>query len=213
MSQAFPPSSTGKQAVVNPAASSASAPRKMTYAHIVKMHFPKKWLTDCDKSVIERVHWNKDGPPAYLTTRAHFSVEWESFRGLYLLLPSVLLGPPRSPLIVQHYYGIKGCIIPVGFQPQGEQHTFAFTLAGPVDEEGRRVFYVLSYSNCIEDMWLYRSPSFLSVAEFHALTRRTPVTFIEPVPGGKQALLDVYKEVGMYKPPPLWRHLVKASKA
>ncbi|KAJ7844949.1 hypothetical protein B0H13DRAFT_2363971 [Mycena leptocephala] len=53
-----------------------------------------------------------------------------------------LFGVELAGLVVRFYFGITGCIIPVGGFLDWHKDVIAFTLAGPCDSDGRREFYM-----------------------------------------------------------------------
>ncbi|KAJ7212907.1 hypothetical protein GGX14DRAFT_563954 [Mycena pura] len=170
--------------------------------------FPEPWTDSaCDKYIIDRVHWNTEGPVA--TNVPHFSVEWGIFSEMYLICPTVY-GVEIGGLFLRYYYGITECIIPIGCvlgSPQAD--VFAFMLVGPPDAKGRKEFYVLHHEfKQLDQTCLSRfSPGFASVAEFHRNTAyggRSPkqqAQEVFPVPGGKEVLLEHCYQCGYLERP------------
>ncbi|KAJ6572098.1 hypothetical protein B0H19DRAFT_1256009 [Mycena capillaripes] len=168
-----------------------------------KRPFLEPWTDSaCERYVIDRAHWNTEGPvdPA---NSLHFSVEWDLFSAMYLLRPNAY-GVEIGSLIVRCYYGIIGCIIPVGCVLGAQGDMFGFMLAGPPDAKGRKEFYVLHHEpENLDRTWLSRfSPGFVSVSEFHRNVAygRSPkqrAQEVLPVPGGGSTLGTV---VSMWLP-------------
>ncbi|KAJ7452620.1 hypothetical protein FB451DRAFT_1185732 [Mycena latifolia] len=108
---------------------------------------PASWLTETPaKYLIDRADWNTDAAPAEDTTYGtlHVYVEWEDFGEKRLLAPEGISNQHTAHSICS-YFGIAGCIIPVGFIPDFDCEMLAFTIAGPCDSFGE-VLYILIYS-------------------------------------------------------------------
>jgi hypothetical protein len=163
--------------------------------------FLPAWLTRADKKyAIDCGKWNTETASERMRLIAHFSVEWRLFSGGSVLYNSAF-GVEVTGLIMRIYFGVVGCIIPVGYVPGVEMVLLAFMLAGPPDADGRKAFYVLLYdSRSLAQTCLgIHTPGFSSITEFHA-TQNHPTmkpTAIEPVIGGEKALLDEYKARGV----------------
>ncbi|KAJ7686177.1 hypothetical protein B0H17DRAFT_1332887 [Mycena rosella] len=162
--------------------------------------FPAAWLKRADENhVIERVHWNTVPEPECNQLHAHYSVNWNEFYNIYLFCPQ-RYGIEVGGLIVRHYFGVKGCIIPVGFIPQIAECMFAFTLAGPCTPDGRKEFYLLFYETGLETVSLRRySPGFSSVEAFH-LHYSTKHTAVAPVIGNEE-MVAMFQSFGVYAKP------------
>ena len=125
-------------------------------------------------------------------------MEWNIFGGRDLLTPE-RHGVEIARIILRLYFGIVGCIVPVGCIPEFYEDFFAFTLAGPCDAAGKKEFYAMVYSLPLEATCLSRfSPGFSSVADFHLNCSKVKRKYIEPVEGGKEATMARFEEVGFY---------------
>ncbi|KAJ7675481.1 hypothetical protein B0H17DRAFT_1207667 [Mycena rosella] len=160
--------------------------------------FPAAWLTPApDKYAIDRVYWNTAGPPEHHTRTAHYSVKWKKFSRSNLL--SDTDGVEVAGILLRFYYGIRGCIIPLGFIPEVDIDAIAFTLAGPCDAEGKKDFYFLAHTPLLEDTVLrHFSPGFPSVADFHLNRPRLEATLIAPVACGAAAVLAEIAKFDLY---------------
>ncbi|KAJ7472075.1 hypothetical protein FB451DRAFT_1251847 [Mycena latifolia] len=164
------------------------------------VQFPDTWLTPADDEyVIDHIHWNTEADPEDPKLKMYFSVEWDLFCGYYLLLKG-RRGVEVGGLILRLYFGIVGCIVPIGCLPEFDEHIFAFTLAGPCDAAGKKEFYIMVYSASLEETSLGRlTPGFSSVSDFHLNRSRTKTKSVAPVEGGKEALQARLEELGLRK--------------
>lgn len=120
---------------------------------------------------------------------------WERFAGRHLMDPDNAPGSQIVGIIARFYYGIEGCIIPVGCIPQLSEVVFAFILAGPCDGEGKKGFYLMVDWTDVRAGSLRRySPGFSSVADFHLNHSTITSTEIHPLPGGEQAVYAQYRK-------------------
>ncbi|KAJ7217223.1 hypothetical protein GGX14DRAFT_602654 [Mycena pura] len=176
-------------------------PHRVAYDRQTPTFFPTAWLTRADdKYVIDRGEWNTEAASEHMRLIAHFSVEWRLFCRGSLLYDSDF-GVELVGLIMRLYFGVVGCIVPVGYLPEVDEVVVAFTLAGPPDTDGRKAFYVLFYDACslAQTCLCMHTPGFSSVAEFHA-NHTDPTmkrTMIKPVAGGEKAILDEYEARGV----------------
>ncbi|KAJ6599742.1 hypothetical protein DFH09DRAFT_1355838 [Mycena vulgaris] len=162
--------------------------------------FLAAWLERADeKYVIDRAHWNTMPEPEDKQLYAHYSVNWSEFYNIYLFLRKrcdIEIGG----LVVRHYFGVVGYIIPAGFIPQVAECIFAFTLAGPCDPDGRKEFYVIFYETGLDTTSLqHYSPGFSSVQAFH-LHYSTKHTAVTPV-GGKREIIAMFQKFGVRAKP------------
>ncbi|KAJ7442395.1 hypothetical protein B0H11DRAFT_2094479 [Mycena galericulata] len=156
--------------------------------------FPAAWLirTD-DKYVIDPADWNRDsGPPI----DSQLSVDWEGYYGAHILT-RVDFGVEIGGVIVRHYFGVEGCIVPVGCLPGADESIVAFTTAGPCDDDGRKKFYIIVHFAPFEGTSLYCYTSgFRSLADFHQNRGAMKSTKLSPVPGGEEVVLDKFVDCG-----------------
>ncbi|KAJ6597226.1 hypothetical protein DFH09DRAFT_1304972 [Mycena vulgaris] len=144
---------------------------------------------------------NTEATPAHKQLKAHYSVNWNEFYGIYLLRRKNY-GIEIAGLVVRHYFGVMGCIIPVGFMPQIDENLFAFTLAGPCDADGKKEFYLLFYEEWLNTATLLRySPGFSSVAAFHLHYVSTKATAVPPVEGGEGQVVALFEKFGICDKP------------
>ncbi|KAJ7120236.1 hypothetical protein C8R44DRAFT_737064 [Mycena epipterygia] len=162
--------------------------------------FPAAWFAHADDEyVIDRAHWNTEATPAHKQLKAHYSVNWNKFCGAYLLRRRAY-DIEIAGLVVRHYFGVLGCIIPVGFIPEIVSSIFAFTLAGPCDSDGRMEFYILSYETGWDTAFLQRySPGFSNVAAFHLHCASIKSTAVPPVEGGEREIVALFEKFGVCK--------------
>ncbi|KAJ7464354.1 hypothetical protein FB451DRAFT_1561677 [Mycena latifolia] len=160
--------------------------------------FPAAWLTPVDEDhVIDRAHWNTEATSPEKQLYAHYSVNWHEFYGIYIFRRKDH-GIEIAGLVVRHYFGIVGCIIPIGFIPEIAPSALVFTLAGPCDADGRKEFYLLFYESGVDTASLRRcSPGFSSVADFHLHYVSTMATFVRPVDGGKGETVALFEKFGI----------------
>ncbi|KAJ7442033.1 hypothetical protein FB451DRAFT_1440774 [Mycena latifolia] len=160
--------------------------------------FPAAWLTAVDDDhFIDRAHWNTEATSPERQLYAHYSVNWREFYGIYLLQRKDH-NIEISGLVVCHYFGIVGCIIPIGFIPEIAPSALVFTLAGPCDTDGRKDFYLLFYESGVDTATLRRcSPGFSSVADFHLHYISTTPAFVRPVEGGKAEIVALFEKFGI----------------
>ncbi|KAJ7472877.1 hypothetical protein B0H11DRAFT_1919078 [Mycena galericulata] len=164
--------------------------------------FPAAWFSRADDTyIIDNAHWNTEAAPAHEQLRGHYSVDWPLFYGLYLLNRAAYQ-IEIAGLVVRHYFGIQGCIIPVGFIPQIAAEIFAFTLAGPCDADGRKEFYFLFFESCLPTakLWQY-SPGFRSVAAFHVHHNSIKATSVPLVEGGEEEVKALFVKCGIEAEP------------
>ncbi|KAJ7276977.1 hypothetical protein C8J57DRAFT_1310879, partial [Mycena rebaudengoi] len=153
--------------------------------------FPAAWLAPADDQyVIDRVHWNTDPAPDNEPPEGRFSMSWKNFPGTWRLLGRQRHGVEIAGLILRFYYGIVGCIIPVGRCIYScDKDVFAFTLTGPVDTHHKKEFYILIHEFGLWETRLLRcSLGFSSVVDFH-LNRAgmEKWVLVTPVEGGVEA--------------------------
>ncbi|KAJ7094319.1 hypothetical protein C8R44DRAFT_989699 [Mycena epipterygia] len=161
--------------------------------------FPAAWLTPMDeKYVIDRAHWNTEGVPNPEMIYPHFSVLWDKYPGIRLLR-SKEYPAEISSLLVRLYFGLVGCIIPVGWLTEVEPKILLFTLAGPCDKDGKKEFFVLVHDMMLHEASLSRySPGFSSVADWLSKCGKMAVPpSIEPVAGGEESVVAEYVRLGL----------------
>ncbi|KAF8215024.1 hypothetical protein K438DRAFT_768856 [Mycena galopus ATCC 62051] len=149
--------------------------------------FPAAWLEPIhDQFVMELPQWNHESPPADALEAEDFIVNWSQSCSA----PCFKSGAAIGPTIVRLYFGLMGCIIPIADFLIAETPTMIFTIAGPVDAEGKKDFYVYVHNHStLSAIQLYRLPPFPSVAEFYRNCFMEPwgTVCVQPVVGGEDA--------------------------
>ncbi|KAJ7193114.1 hypothetical protein GGX14DRAFT_577475 [Mycena pura] len=177
---------------------SPSVPAPKSYAAVVKSNFPPAWLVPSDELVISRAHWNSVAAPENCMEGRIYMAEFGVFYGHGIhLLTSARFGVQFIPLIIREYYGIQGCIVPIGWMPFIDPVImFAFTIAGPVNEEGKKVFYEFMLGPTLKDSRLYRhSLGFFNVHDFY--TTSGPRDVVKPMEGEFKAITELYSSLGL----------------
>ncbi|KAJ7442389.1 hypothetical protein B0H11DRAFT_2292111 [Mycena galericulata] len=164
--------------------------------------FPPAWLVCADERyVIDPAHWNKDRGPPDAPGKAQFSVDWNNFFGTNLLVRTTY-GVEIIGLIVRHYFGVAGCIIPVGCLPGADEDVLVFTTAGPCDADGRKEFYILFRDSGLETSHLLcYTTGFRSLADFHLNRFGMKQTKVVPVAGGEEVVMKRFVECGYHEEP------------
>ncbi|KAJ7279969.1 hypothetical protein C8J57DRAFT_1501424 [Mycena rebaudengoi] len=153
--------------------------------------------------VIYRVHWNMYLAPEDEPLEGRFSMSWYNYPATSRLLSRRSYGVEIAGLILRFYYGIVGCIIPVGrCIYSSDEDVFAFTLAGPCDADRKKEFYVLVHDIGWWETRLVRSsPGFSSVTDYHL--NRIGVekwVIVAPVEGGVEAAEAEFVKCGYHSP-------------
>ncbi|KAJ6558391.1 hypothetical protein B0H19DRAFT_1261913 [Mycena capillaripes] len=104
--------------------------------------FPAAWLKsmDDDPYVIHYEHGNTEADPedhSVNKRKVYFSMEWPTWFGTRLLIAETY-GVQLAGLVLCLYFGIAGCIVPLGCVPDMNDDCFAFTLAGPLDAADKK---------------------------------------------------------------------------
>ncbi|KAJ7217807.1 hypothetical protein GGX14DRAFT_561172 [Mycena pura] len=188
-----PKSSPGTSPESSP---SLSVPRPKSYAAVVKSNFPPAWLVPSDELIISRSHWNSVSAPGPYMEGRNYMAEFRVFYGIRLLT-SARFGVQFIPLVIREYYGVQGCIVPIGWMPFiSPVIMFAFTIAGPVDEEGKKVFYEFMLGPTLKDSRLYRhSPGFFNVHDFY--TTPGPRDVVKPKEGESGFIMELFSSLGL----------------
>ncbi|KAJ6496035.1 hypothetical protein C8R45DRAFT_1094304 [Mycena sanguinolenta] len=133
-----------------------------------KRVFPTAWLTPMvGKYVIDAAHWNEEPVPETDAQQMEFSVQWSRFYGTNFLTCRVF-SIEVIGIVLNLYFNISGCIIPVAFIPDSPNDRFVFTIAGPCDDDGKKPFYLFHHDSPVSANKLYRfGPAFSSVADFY----------------------------------------------
>ncbi|KAJ6541388.1 hypothetical protein B0H19DRAFT_1268400 [Mycena capillaripes] len=119
----------------------------------------------------------------------NFPAAWLIPAGDNRIMRTHLFGVELVGLVVQFYFGITGCIIPVGGFLDWHEDVVGFKLAGPCDFDGRKEFYMFCYSPALCETRLARYDcGFANVADFQQNLPATKHTSVEPVTGGKETL-------------------------
>ncbi|KAJ7097507.1 hypothetical protein C8R43DRAFT_1141579 [Mycena crocata] len=142
-------------------------------------------------TIIHDRAWNK--VPSNIVTAAHYSVNWSTWGGQYLLV-DFWGRAPSVALQLQFYFGIHGCVIPVGFI--GLDY-FAFTIAGPGEAGGKKKFWRLHLTTNPTQATLkgFKEP-FSSPRDFHNHWERVAMEDIPEVPGGRDAYRKAMEDNG-----------------
>ncbi|KAJ7141867.1 hypothetical protein C8R43DRAFT_954524 [Mycena crocata] len=203
------PTCSTKQNPTLRANNSMSTSQKVTKASVQRRVVPEPipkgfraaWLKSANETfVIDRSEWNTEPVPARQAVKARMSVKWDDFSG-GRFLDRRCYGVEIAGVIIRHCFGIVGCIVPVACSPEFDSVVFAFTLAGPCDEKGRKEFYIASQNPSLEANKLLRcSPGYSSVADFHL--NRMPASNwvpVAPLAGGKEAAKDEFYKCGYFQ--------------
>ncbi|KAJ7193849.1 hypothetical protein GGX14DRAFT_405211 [Mycena pura] len=165
-----------------------------------KSEFPKAWLHAPANGhyVIERAQWNTVEDPR---PNPAFSVKWGQFSGTCLLMRGGR-GVEIAGVVLDLYFGIKGCIIPIGCVPDAESNIFAFTLAGPPDAAGKKDFYIMAHPSSPKETSLsVFSPGFSSVSDFHLNRQKFKPTVVTPCEGGEETVMARFYEFNLRQKP------------
>ncbi|KAJ7148149.1 hypothetical protein C8R43DRAFT_952754 [Mycena crocata] len=141
-------------------------PQKENIGALTSQPFPSVWLTASDDPVIAEAQWGQ-------LESNHFDIPKNWLAATALRNKPSTKGehrPAQLSVVLRFYFGLQGCILPIGFWVGSQAKMLAFMIAGPCDSEGKKPAYFIDFHpGSIEQDILQQFPMrFSSISDFHS---------------------------------------------